>query len=201
MTNPAIKPRRLTWLVIAGIAIAMSACGGGQGNQGMSSAGSSVAPSAPSLLSIAIMPTRTTIAAGATLQFTATGTYSDKSTQTLTNAVTWNSSSTGVATFSSSSNSPGLATAANPGSTSIVASSGTITSPAVTLTVIAAMPAAKSAKRGVAYDLADPSDFAALSPGGQLVVQLEPAAQCASADRICYPVQNGLLSHAMEWEL
>jgi Glycosyl hydrolase catalytic core/Bacterial Ig-like domain (group 2) len=165
MTNPAIKPRRLTWLVIAGIAIAMSACGGGQGNQGMSSAGSSVAPSAPSLLSIAIMPTRTTIAAGATLQFTATGTYSDKSTQTLTNAVTWNSSSTGVATFSSSSNSPGLATAANPGSTSIVASSGTITSPAVTLTVIAAMPAAKSAKRGVAYDLADPSDFAALSPG------------------------------------
>src|SRR5271155_2762830 len=27
------------------------------------------------------------------------------------------------------------------------------------------VPAAKSAKRGVAYDLADPADFAALSPG------------------------------------
>jgi hypothetical protein len=72
----------------AGIAIAMNACGGGQGNQGMSSAGSSVTPSAPSLRSIAIMATRTTIAAGATLQFTAAGTYSDKSTQTLTNAMT-----------------------------------------------------------------------------------------------------------------
>jgi hypothetical protein len=127
--------------------------------------GSSVTPPAPSLRSIAITATPTTIATGATLQFSATGTYSDASTQTLTRAVMWSSSSANVATISNSSGSQGLATAANPGSTSIVASSGTITSPAVTLTVTGATRVAKSAKRGVAYDLADPRDFAALSPG------------------------------------
>jgi hypothetical protein len=164
MMNLVNTPRRFTSLVIASMAIAMTACGGG-GSQGSTPAGSSGTPSTPSLVSIAIMATPTTVAVGATLQFTATGTYSDKTTQSLTGAVTWNSSSTNVATISNSSNSPGLATAANPGSTSIVASSGTITSPAVTLTVTGATPAAKSAKRGVAYDLADTSDFAALSPG------------------------------------
>jgi hypothetical protein len=167
MTNFGNKPARFASLVIASVTIAMNACGGGggHGGQGSPPAGSSATPTTPSLLSIAIAATPTTIAVGATLQFTATGTYSDKSTQTLTGAVTWNSSSGGVATISNSSNSPGLATAASPGSTSIVATKGTITSPAVTLTVTGPAPAAKSAKRGVAYDLVDPSDFAALSPG------------------------------------
>jgi Glycosyl hydrolase catalytic core/Bacterial Ig-like domain (group 2) len=164
MMNLVNTPRRFASLVIASVAIAMTACGGG-GSQGSTPAGSSATPSTPSLVSIAITATPTTVAVGAMLQFTATGTYSDKTTQSLTGAVSWNSSSTNVATIGNSSNSPGLATAANPGSTSIVASSGTITSPAVTLTVTGATPAAKSAKRGVAYDLADPSDFAALSPG------------------------------------
>ena len=186
MSNLANKLPYFAWLLIATVVV-LSACGGGQGSHGMSSAGSTVAPptappstpspptppppptqpppSTPSLLSIAITATPTTIAAGATLQFTATGTYSDKSVQTITSAVTWNSSATGVATISNSNNSQGLATAVNPGSTSIGANRGTITSPAVTLTVTAATPAAKSVKRGVAYDLADPGDFAALSPG------------------------------------
>jgi hypothetical protein len=167
MTNLGNRPGRFASLVIVSLTIAMNACGGGggHGSQGSSPAGSSATPPAPSLLSIAIAATPTTVAVGATLQFTATGTYSDKSTQTLTGAATWSSSSSSVATISNSSNSPGLATAAAAGSTSIVATKGTITSPAVTLTVTGAAPAVKSAKRGVAYDLADPSDFAALSPG------------------------------------
>jgi hypothetical protein len=167
------QPRRVAWLAAVGLAVTLSACGGNQDTQvnpGTSSAGSSPSsasspPTTPSLRSISIGTTTTTIVSGATVQFTATGTYSDNSAKILTSTVTWNSSSTNVATIGDASKSPGLATAANPGSTSIVATSGAIASPAVTLTVTKPAAAAKSAKRGVAYDLTDPADFAALSPG------------------------------------
>src|SRR3982074_3804366 len=112
MTNLENRLRRFAWLVMASMTIAMNACGGGHGSQGTSSAGSSVTPSAPSLLSISITATPTSIATGATLQFSATGTYSDASTQTLTKVVMWSSSSANVATISNSSSSQGLATAA-----------------------------------------------------------------------------------------
>ena len=55
--------------------------------------------SAPTLSSIAVTPANPTILTGGTQQFTATGTYSDSSTQNLTGQVTWASSSTGVATI------------------------------------------------------------------------------------------------------
>src|SRR6267378_3613878 len=50
------------------------------------------------LQSIAITPASTSVTAAKTVQFTATGTYSDNSTQNLTNSVIWTSSSTAVAT-------------------------------------------------------------------------------------------------------
>ena len=54
---------------------------------------------APTLQSIAVTPTNPrTILMGATQQFTATGTYSDSSTQNLTGQATWASSNTSVAT-------------------------------------------------------------------------------------------------------
>ena len=43
----------------------------------------------PTLTSIAVTPASPSIVTGATQQFTATGTYSDGSTQNLTNQVTW----------------------------------------------------------------------------------------------------------------
>ena len=61
----------------------------------------------PTLQSIAVTPSNPVIAPGATQQFTATGTYSDNSTQILTNQVTWGSSITGTATITGI----GLATA------------------------------------------------------------------------------------------
>ena len=54
-------------------------------------------------------PANPTIAAGATQQFTATGTYSDSSTKVLTSGVTWASANTAVATIDNT----GLATAKN----------------------------------------------------------------------------------------
>ncbi len=86
--------------------------------------------SGPTLMSIAVTPANTSIAAGATQQFTATGTYSDSSTQNLTSSVTWSSSAAATATISAS----GLATGAGAGSTTIKATSGTI-SGSTTLTV------------------------------------------------------------------
>ena len=53
------------------------------------------------LESIAVTPANPSIAKGTTQQFTATGTYSDNSTQDLTSQVTWASATTSVATISS----------------------------------------------------------------------------------------------------
>ncbi len=71
----------------------------------------------PTLTSIAVAPANPSVVAGQTLQFTATGTYSDGSTQNLSSSSTWNSSNTNVATIASG----GMATSKNPGTTTITA--------------------------------------------------------------------------------
>ena len=85
------------------------------------------------LQSIAITPANAGIAKGTWQQFAATGTYSDNSTQDLTSAVTWGSSSTSVATIDST----GRASALAAGGTTITAVLGPI-SGSTTLTVTAA---------------------------------------------------------------
>jgi uncharacterized protein YjdB len=85
---------------------------------------------APVLVSLAISPATATVAAGYTQPYTATGTYSDGSTQTLTDTVSWSSSASAIAGISGS----GLATGISPGTTTITASDGAITAIA-TLTV------------------------------------------------------------------
>jgi hypothetical protein len=76
----------------------------------------------PVLVSLAITPANPSIAAGQTEQFTATGTFSDQSTQNLSSTVTWSSGSTTVATISAT----GLATSLVKGSSTIGASSGSV---------------------------------------------------------------------------
>jgi 6-phosphogluconolactonase (cycloisomerase 2 family) len=93
-------------------------CGGGNG---------------VTLTGVAVTPASASIAAGATQQFTATGTYSDNSTKDLTSSATWASASTSVATISGS----GLATAVATGSTNITATAAGKTSAPATLTVTA----------------------------------------------------------------
>jgi trimeric autotransporter adhesin len=71
----------------------------------------------------------------ATDQFTATGTLTDGTTQNLTASVMWSSSTPANAAISGT----GLATGVHSGTTMITASATGITSPAVTLTVVAAL--------------------------------------------------------------
>jgi len=73
------------------------------------------------LASLQVTPTNPSIALGTTRQFTATGTYSDSTTQDLTTAVTWSSSATGVATVSNAGGSQGRATGVAGGTATITA--------------------------------------------------------------------------------
>jgi uncharacterized protein YjdB len=87
-----------------------------------------------SLVSIAVTPPLPTIAPGTAQQFKATGTFTDGSTQDLTGTVNWSSSDTTKATVVSSGPTGGLAHAVAAGSTTITASSGTVSASA-TLTM------------------------------------------------------------------
>jgi phospholipase C len=77
----------------------------------------------PTLTSISLAPTSGTVNIGQTLQFTATGNYSDGSQQTLTNSATWSSSNATDATIQTAGNAnPGLATGVANGAVTITAS-------------------------------------------------------------------------------
>src|SRR6202167_2784899 len=94
-----------------------------------------------SLTSIAVTPNPPpSIAIGATEQFTATGTFSDGSTQNLTSTATWASSNAGFASISNAAGTRGLATGVAVGMTSISASVNGVTSPGVSLTATATAP-------------------------------------------------------------
>ncbi len=75
------------------------------------------------LTSLAVTPATATIKVGFTQQFTATGTFSDFSTQDMTREVSWASSATNIATIGSST---GLARGVFAGSTTITATSSAL---------------------------------------------------------------------------
>jgi Flp pilus assembly secretin CpaC len=93
---------------------------------GVSSPAVSVTVTSATLKSISVTPSSLAIAAGTSLEFSATGTYSDGSVQTITSSVAWGSSETAVATINASS---GLATGVAAGTTSITATQGGAGSP------------------------------------------------------------------------
>ena len=101
---------------------------------------------AATLVSIAVTPANPSIGTTGTEQFTATGTYTDNSTQNLTTAVTWSSSQMGTATISNTPGTNGLASAVANGTTTIMATLGsvqgstTLTVSAVSLQVIVVSP-------------------------------------------------------------
>ena len=82
---------------------------------------------APALVSIAVSPANALIALGTTQQFSATGTFTDGSTQDLTQSGSWNSLAPSVATISNSPGSQGQATAVGAGNTVISVVSGSTT--------------------------------------------------------------------------
>src|SRR5262249_40959681 len=107
-----------------------------------------------SLTSLALTPTTPQAAKGTTVQFTATGTFSDGSTQDVTAQVTWASSQAAVASVSNAAGTQGLATALAAGTTSISArlSGGSASTPMpvtnAPLTSITTPPPSPSLPRG-----------------------------------------------------
>ncbi len=113
----------------AGVAVGSTTI---QATSGSISGSTSLTVTAAALVSIAVTPANPSIAAGQQQQFNATGTYTDGSHQNLTNTATWTSSAPAVATVSG-----GLAAGVAVGSTTIQATSGSI-SGSTSLTVTAA---------------------------------------------------------------
>jgi hypothetical protein len=122
----------------------LAACGGGGASH-----------SAPTLVTLTIAPSNPTLAFGATQQMTASGQYSDGSTQDLTSVATRQSSAPDVATVAA-----GLATSVAVGQTTITATSAGV-SGAVTVSVRGAIRLAQTGQ-DTSYV---PSDDGAIKAG------------------------------------
>ena len=86
----------------------------------------------PTLSSITVTPETPSVQVGKTQQMTATGTYSDGSTKTITSTVDWTSSETSEATLSST----GLLTGSAPGTVTVTAAlDGLSGATSVTITI------------------------------------------------------------------
>ena len=135
---------------------------------GVSSNASALAVTAATLTSIAI-GSDASVAAGSTKQYTATGTFSDASTQDITSLVTWNSATSANATISNAVSDKGkayglsagtsniTATLAN-GTNGIVTGGGTVTSNTSILTVSGASSTGSTSNSVVSgYNVTVPS--------------------------------------------
>lgn len=114
-------------LAVFTAALFLSACGGGGGG---------AAAPAVTLQSIAVTPSNPSNALNSRLQLTATGTYSDNTTQNITSSVTWSSANSALASVTSTGLvTPVVGAAASP--VVLTASSGGLSaSTTITLTAI-----------------------------------------------------------------
>jgi len=101
------------------------------------SATAQVVVTAPEVESIALAPAAPTVFAGESVSFTATGLFTDGSSQPLANDVTWSSTNQSVASVSSS----GLVTALTVGTTTIKATVTTSVGPVTGETTLTVQPA------------------------------------------------------------
>lgn len=119
--------------LLAVVFLVNGGCSAGGGSESGPPAGQS--QSAPAVANISLTPQNASISAGQTSPFTATAT--DANGNVVSNVTfTWTSSNQGIATISTG----GLATGLAQGSTTITATSGTVTSNPATLTVTVAPP-------------------------------------------------------------
>ena len=131
-----------TWFSSAANVLTVDANGLGQAlasgsatitvTSGTMSGTAAVTVTGATLVSMTVVPLNSSMPIGATKQFTATGTFSDNSTQDLTGTALWSSTEASVATIDNT----GLASSQATGATIITASAGTI-SASTTLTVSA----------------------------------------------------------------
>lgn len=106
--------RQAAALVVLIVALAIVGCGGGK--------------STPvTLTSITVLPANKSVAVGTTVQFKASGGYSDGSYRDLTASVAWSSSNSAIASVGTAEGSKGLVSALAAGTVTITATSGGIT--------------------------------------------------------------------------
>jgi len=119
------------FLQATGSPITLGPAAAGSTQTGIVSPAVSLTVTSATLRSIAISPATASVAPGGTQQFSATGTFSDGTTQDITADVTWASSNTAVATIGSGT---GTALGQGSGTTQITATLGSIASAPATLT-------------------------------------------------------------------
>lgn len=90
------------------------------------SGGANLAVTGSVLTKIQVFPSLPAASAGRTVQFEATGVYSDGQEEDITSLVTWASSNSAVATISNAASSDGLASTVAEGQTTITASLGAV---------------------------------------------------------------------------
>jgi M6 family metalloprotease-like protein len=119
---------------------------------------------APTLQRIAVTPAGAGILATTSVQMTATGIYSDGSTQNLTGAVTWAAAPAGIATITAG----GLVTAMLPGTATITATSGAIQG-TTTVNVTVTVPPLPAVRPGGPGASGPPSALPGARPTGNVV--------------------------------
>ena len=156
-------------------------------------------PGSPTLTSITVAQITDpwdlgTLPVGALRQFTATGNYSDGSTQYLTQKVTWSSSDSSIAAVSPI----GLVTAVSPGTGAInaavsgVTGSSTVTVTAATLSAIAISPSTISMQAGTTQQFNATAGF-----GPQSIQDVTSAAVWSSSSPNVAVVSAGGLVNAL----
>jgi hypothetical protein len=122
----------------------------------------------PTLTSVTVGPTAT-IQQTKTVQMTATGTYNDGTTKTLTSGVFWSSGTTGVATIGSTS---GLVMGVGPGQSIITGASGTFSNTATITVTITGLTAITVTPANTTVHVATPVNFVATgsTPSGPVVI-------------------------------
>ena len=90
-------------------------------------ASSTLTVTGPALVSIEVAPSETTVLVGRRQQFTATGTFTDGTTQDLTATATWSSSDPSLAAVSNEAGAQGVAEGRQAGAVTISAASGNAT--------------------------------------------------------------------------
>jgi len=145
--------------------------GAGIGNTSITATQSGVPGSTPISVTAAILtaltvdPAVSAIAKGTTVQLSATGDFSDGSTEDLTNQVSWSSGDDAIAHVSNALTTKGLVTSIGVGNTSIVATldgihgPGTVTVTPATLLSITVAPANPSIAKGTTVQLSATGNF------------------------------------------
>src|SRR6185503_5697133 len=140
---------------------------------------------------IEVSPSFQLIASGTSLQFTATGIFSDATSQDLTDQVTWTSSDDTIASISNAGGNKGLASGFNAGGATISAAFGGVTGSTgltvtgATLDSIQVTPSTPSIAQGTTLQFTATGIFSDLT-----AQDLTAQATWSSSDASVAPVSN-----------